>query len=456
MTWADSDYGYKKKITIDKDKVAGDETDFPVLISVTDEDLADTGNGGHVQSSNGYDIVFYDSLQATVQDHEIESYTNTDGTLVFWVKVDSLSSTADTVIWVYYGKSGVTVDPSTTDTWDSNFMAVWHMADLTDSTTNGVDLTNNNADSGQSGKIGNCYGFVAADGNNYLSHATFLDTMPASEDLTLECWAKHGADAGDHSYFAKDNITSEDRFLLRRQTATDYLHFTLEGQEDGTKTVIDTVATTDNVWHYQVGVIEGDAVGKIYRDTNLTTGADTVPALLDGTDHDFEIGRWYSGVFYMDGYLDEMRVSSAVRDANWVSTTHETENDPDNFMDWGDESTPLVVNFTGTPLSGDATLTVQFTDSTSGGLAPYTYSWDIDNDSVEDYSTENPSHDYDTAGTYSVKLTITDTYSDSGSKLRTDYITVTEAEVAAAAVKKGKIIHGLKPSRHIGVGRIGS
>ena len=65
MTWADTDYGYKKKITIDNTKVAGDEVNFPILISVTDANLADTSNGGQVESSDGYDIVFYNDDEDT-------------------------------------------------------------------------------------------------------------------------------------------------------------------------------------------------------------------------------------------------------------------------------------------------------------------------------------------------------------------------------------------------------
>ena len=133
MIWADADYAYKKKITIDHTKVAGDEVNFPVLVSVEDADLADTANGGHIESSYGYDIVFYDDTD-TLLAHEIDRYVNTDGTLVAWVKVNSLSSTEDTVIYLYYGRRGVIANPSSTDTWDANFKMVQHMNDATTST----------------------------------------------------------------------------------------------------------------------------------------------------------------------------------------------------------------------------------------------------------------------------------------------------------------------------------
>jgi hypothetical protein len=67
-------YSYRKKITIDKDKVSGsaDLTSFPVLINITgDPDLRTTANGGHVQDADGDDIIFRASDGTTQLDHEL-------------------------------------------------------------------------------------------------------------------------------------------------------------------------------------------------------------------------------------------------------------------------------------------------------------------------------------------------------------------------------------------------
>ncbi|GAG90218.1 unnamed protein product, partial [marine sediment metagenome] len=37
------------------------------------------------------------------------------------------------------------------------------------------------------------------------------------------------------------------------------------------------------------------------------------------------------------GYIDELRISDTARSANWISTTFETQDDPDAFMSWGGE-----------------------------------------------------------------------------------------------------------------------
>ena len=107
-------YSYGKKITIDNTKVSGSSslTDFPVLISFTDNNLRSTSNSGNVHSSNGYDITFKNNSGTTVLSHEIEKYDPTTGELIAWVKVPSLSATTDTEINMYYGNPCISSDPS--------------------------------------------------------------------------------------------------------------------------------------------------------------------------------------------------------------------------------------------------------------------------------------------------------------------------------------------------------
>lgn len=44
-------FGYYSPITIDHTLVPSTQTDFPVLISVTDTRLKTVGNGGHVENA---------------------------------------------------------------------------------------------------------------------------------------------------------------------------------------------------------------------------------------------------------------------------------------------------------------------------------------------------------------------------------------------------------------------
>jgi PKD repeat protein len=49
---------------------------------------------------------------------------------------------------------------------------------------------------------------------------------------------------------------------------------------------------------------------------------------------------------------------------------------------------------------------VQFTGSADGGYPPYSWHWDFGDEKTSEE--QNPTHEYDTAGNYTVTLTVTD------------------------------------------------
>ena len=80
-----------------------------------------------------------------------------------------------------------------------------------------------------------------------------------------------------------------------------------------------------------------------------------------------------------------------------------------------------VANFSANFTSGAAPLTVNFTDLSTNG--PTSWAWDIDNSGTTDYTTQNSSHTFSSPGTYSVKLTASNS-SGSDEEVKTSYIVV--------------------------------
>ena len=95
--------------------------------------------------------------------------------------------------------------------------------------------------------------------------------------------------------------------------------------------------------------------------------------------------------------------------------------------------------FSGSPTSGDAPLTVSFTDESTG--SPTSWSWDFGDGGTS--TAQNPSHTYSAAGTYTVTLTATNSCG-SDDAVRTDYITV-NACVAPTAAFSGSPTSGNAP-----------
>ena len=102
-----------------------------------------------------------------------------------------------------------------------------------------------------------------------------------------------------------------------------------------------------------------------------------------------------------------------------------------------------VAAFSATPRSGTAPLTVTFTDA-STGTAPLTYAWDFQNDGSVDSTLKNPSYQYTAAGTYTAKLTVTNTVG-SDSEVKAGYITVSAVTVAPVAAFTGIPVSGTAP-----------
>jgi len=79
----------------------------------------------------------------------------------------------------------------------------------------------------------------------------------------------------------------------------------------------------------------------------------------------------------------------------------------------------LVSDFTATPLSGGAPLTVTFTDQSTG--TPTSWAWDFGDGTTS--NEQNSTHIYSTPGTYTVNLTVTN-IGGTNSTVKTGYITV--------------------------------
>ena len=86
--------------------------------------------------------------------------------------------------------------------------------------------------------------------------------------------------------------------------------------------------------------------------------------------------------------------------------------------------TPPVAAFSGTPRTGNAPLTVTFTDSSTG--SPTSWAWDFgDSEASTD---QNPEHTYNSAGVYTVALTVTNG-AGSDTETKTNYIDVHDGNV---------------------------
>jgi PKD repeat protein len=99
--------------------------------------------------------------------------------------------------------------------------------------------------------------------------------------------------------------------------------------------------------------------------------------------------------------------------------------------------TSPTADFTSSPTTVPANKPVYFTDNSTAYDLPLIFDWDFDNNGAIDSSVQHPFYIYNVQGTYSVKLTVTDSDSSQGSLIIADYITVTPPVYDLTIIKTG-------------------
>ena len=351
--WYAETWLYRKKITIDHTKVKAKLSNFPVLASTTDNLLSTYAQ------SDGDDILFTSSDGTTKLNHEIEKYDSATGGLVSWIQT-GLSSTTDTVLYMYYGNSSVGSQATTTGVWDDNFKGVWHMDDTgneSDSTKNSGDLTETSGTaSSTAGQISSSRDFEYDD-SEFLTHADSLSTDISGVDQSISvcAWIKRESDtaASNEVILSKWRMvdTPDQRQYALAIGTTDTIRFNVCSDGDATRgTAIGATTIDTGTWYYACGVYNDTDV-RVYLNGSVdTNGSDNPDAftsgIFDGTDP-FKIGAWSTDAngdtAYFDGLIDEVRISNTARSAQWIETSYNNQSSPSTFMTWGDHTSKTVL-----------------------------------------------------------------------------------------------------------------
>lgn len=354
-------YNFGKQIAIPSSSVSGsvDLSNFPLLISITDSDLRTVANSGNVTNANGFDIVFTQSDCSTLLDHQIEKYDPVTGEYVVWVRVPILSASRRTDIHMYYGNSSISVDPSTTSTFNSNYEGCWHMNNdpsnslLIDYSGNGVDGTSFGTMTTSdliSGKIGNAIDFDGTNDYFALTNKSYVG-MDSIANLTISAWIKTSFVAT--GAFNNWSILDFDR--------SEYYNFFIHGDGRlGFATSSNTGGTSDsyagsvgdlndNSWHFVTAVYNGSNK-LLYIDGNLSLtetnphsgdelGRNTTRFAFIGEGSEASSFNGNRNNIYYQGQYDEIRFSEVALTSDWIKTEYDNQNNPSTFYSIGSEET---------------------------------------------------------------------------------------------------------------------
>ena len=389
--WYNTGWSYRKPITIAYGQVSGASSliNFPMDVSWASDSNLSAG-----AQSSGNDILFTASDGVTKLNHEIEQYTSSTGQLASWVQIPSLSPTANTVIYMYYGNSSASNQQNAASVWDSNYKGVWHLPQnptgsapqLLDSTSNAYNLTVTTGSAGAATSTGQIGGAVSFPMTNEYSptYATNSGNLAigGTNTYTVSGWFKVNSfithDAGYFSLFGSGgpNPNYETEAIVLNDTGTLYYrivnNYTFGGLQTGNTSAIST-----STWNYVVGTNDGTTL-KIYLNGNLAASVSSSGDSI--SNNPFAINGVYP---YAGGnaQFDEVRASNSTRSAPWILTEYNNQSSPGTFFSvgaaqgQGGGSYPAPVatpTFSPAPGTYNASQTVTVTSGTSGASIRYT------------------------------------------------------------------------------------
>jgi hypothetical protein len=346
--------------------VAGNVTNFPVLVRLTNADSAHGSNVLAGALAGGADIRFADSTGANPLAYQIERWTASAAEI--WVKVPTVVGNGNTKIRMYWGKSGAADSSKGGRVFQASdgYVGVWHMGDASgidprpNAVTGAPPATPSNdagafgggsyvvrqgviglADTIRGGgtrnapvagsdyfNLGNTPGATSSpfDGaNTYAGYSDF------STGFTYSFWVRPGTAAGNYTYMlelsngsnAADNIQ-----FFRPTTATTFRYENTNGGASGGLVSTATGTFVVGTWQYMtvtVGTGATPAVVIYKNGVSSVTGTSNQP-LANILRANAWIGKSnYGGDFYFTGAFDEPEIHNVTRSADWVKLSYETQ-----------------------------------------------------------------------------------------------------------------------------------
>jgi hypothetical protein len=386
---------YFRTITINPGTVPTAQTDFPLLVSISNNSLKSIANGGHVANADGSDIYFTDSSGAVSYAFEIENYSPSSGVLTAWVKVPSLA--VGSVINLYYGGGAVTHTPA--EVWSNGYQAVWHM--------NQVNALDSTAHANQGTAHGSTTppavavidGHIAG-ADNFTPGTTYIDCgnnsslyFSGSGSYTWETWINpaefHSGGSGiigkepgtGHEYFGYDislggNGSGGGGGGGGGGSVAGPLRFQTTSGSTTNGTVISSVGIALNTWTHIAATYSYSS-----RDDNYTYGsvllyingiqdsASGTVATHDDTSSPLILG-WkqnansQSSVYsHFKGGMDEIEFSGRLRSADWILTGYRNQNNPGSFYSLGVETpAPPALKADTTKITTGQAIDITFAD----------------------------------------------------------------------------------------------
>jgi hypothetical protein len=320
--------GFRKSITIGEH---GDLVDFPLYLELEDADLMARA------AADGSDIYLTDAGGA-VLDREVEGWDPDRGLLQVWVRV-TLVSGADTVLFLRYGEASPAPPPDPPGVWSAGFAAVWHLEEspagsLTDElgARHGVPSGGMTAASSVAGAIGQA---IDLDGDDDM--IGFDNPLAGASAHTISAWVRQEETANNDALVVVGTGECGEARWLHTRYDQDTVALGLYCDDLGDSGIdIQGDDWTLVHWTYSDGVsrlyVDGAQVGPPFNHDEISATAGS-----DGFIGNVPTAAGFGSNMGLNGAVDEVRIATEVRSADWIAAEHANQSDPPSFYQLGPE-----------------------------------------------------------------------------------------------------------------------
>jgi fibronectin-binding autotransporter adhesin len=351
-SWYNGSWAKRVAVTVQSSRVPTNLTDFPVYLNLaTLPDAFFTGVKG-----DGGDIRMTTSDGVTEVPVEVVAINTVARTGEVHFLAPSLSSTTNSVFYVYYGNSAAATNTASStfgrnNVWSNGYEAVYHLqtnpaATMLDSTrfarnlTPGAGMVSGNS---VAGVIGNSVDFEGA-ANDNLTNAGFA-WPNATNTVTVTAWNNVAFAERRNSNLFGFNETGGQRLATHAPWVDSIIYW-----DFGPAAIPGRVQTSYLAFHDKwthIGLTSqgaGSTTMAIYLDGALAVSGS--PSDPSSTLTGFFLGSGPGG--FHNGQIDEFRIASVVRTAGWIATERNNQASSTTFYTTSGEELQRLRTFTDT------------------------------------------------------------------------------------------------------------
>jgi hypothetical protein len=331
--------------------VTGNVYNFPVLVRLGTADSLIFNQS----KAGGADLRFTKANNTTRLPHQIESWNAAGRSAAVWVLVDTVRGMRNNqYIRMHWGNSAANDSSSGTQTFRTahGFQAVWHMngasatSNESDATANALTATQNSSPATATGMIAGARN-IANSGTTvtqYFNVANSASPLNFAEmgNYTISAWVNLNSVANHATVVSKHDLA----YALKTNQSGTWEFFEFSG---GSWNAVNGNGAETGTWQLLMGVQNGGDMAFYQNGQRVDGGViNTSGGGSHSMDQDMLIGAEPQTATTrrrpLDGIVDEVRIASASRNADWAKLEYENQKPGQSLVRLLDTVPPLSIS----------------------------------------------------------------------------------------------------------------